>query len=193
MQCNEEVMRTNHIIKILFTIFCLSSNIVYAQEQSLMAKSDFEAVTVSHTGSFELDMSPDKALPLFTGPGEVLWVPNWNPILFSGNGLDKGSVFQTENHLNKTTWLVLDYDIHTKYASYLRMTPEYDVGTVNVSLKANKSGGTIVSVTYNLTGLGVERNNELANWNSQAYAQEMKEWRSLIIAAKDKINAHYSE
>ena len=37
--------------------------------------SDFDALTITRTGSFELDMNPDDAFPLFTAPGEELWAP----------------------------------------------------------------------------------------------------------------------
>ena len=36
--------------------------------------SDFDALTIARTGSFELGMSPAQALPLFTAPGERLWI-----------------------------------------------------------------------------------------------------------------------
>ncbi len=183
-------MKNYHLITMLIAFGEMFVVNLHAQELNKIKSPKFNAVTVSHTGSFELSMAPHEALPLFTGPGEVLWVPNWSLVIFSGDGFEKGSVFQTSNHLNKTTWLVLDYDTENLSARYLRMTPDYDVGTVDVSLKANGEDGTIVNVAYQLTALSVERNKELVEWSTEAYAEEMEEWRALIIAAEDKITEH---
>jgi hypothetical protein len=49
------------------------------------------ALTIDRTSSFELDMIPEQALPLFTAPGEMLWAPGWEPNILSGDGFEQGS------------------------------------------------------------------------------------------------------
>lgn len=170
----------------------LMSNL-YAKEANKITTPEVNAVSVTRSGSFELDMTPDVAFPLFTGPGEALWVPNWNPTIFKGDGFEKGTVWQTNNHGSTTTWMVLEYNTETRHAQYLRMTPNYDVGTIDVTLTPNEHDGSIVNVTYELTALGEDRNQELANWSEEAYAQELKEWRELIINARDKIDTYFAK
>ena len=77
--------------------------------------SEFEALTMTRTGSFELDMTPEEALPLFTAPGEKLWISIWDPVVLNGDGYEKGTVFVTNNHGHTTYWLVTDYDASTKF------------------------------------------------------------------------------
>ena len=114
---------------------------------------EFEAVTINRSGSFELDMTPEYALPLFTAPGEKLWISIWDPVILHGDGYEEGTVWVTANHGNTTYWYVANYDTEAKRARYVRVTPDADTGTVDVSLMPNGTGGSIVTVTYQLTGL----------------------------------------
>lgn len=170
----------------------ISAN-VFAQDIDDNSHSITNAVTLNHKGSFEIEMAPDYAFPLFTGPGEELWVPNWKAKILHGDGFEKGTVFQTSNHHNITTWLVLEFDRKEHHARYMRMQPHYDVGTVDVFLTSNGNGGSIVTVEYQLTGLGPERNLSLSQWDKAAYDLEMNIWRDLIISSKDKIEKHFSQ
>lgn len=152
-----------------------------------------DAVTVSRTGSFQLDMAPDKALPLFTAPGEKLWVPGWNPVVLSGDGFEKGTVFVTTGHGHKSYWLVADYDTASRRAVYVRTTPDVDTGTVEVSIVPSGESGSTVNITYRMTALSAEGNGRLQDVFSEAdYADMMKDWRRLINDNKDKIDNHSS-
>lgn len=154
--------------------------------------SGFEAVTVSRQGSFELDMEPDSAFPLFTAPGEELWVPGWDPVVLNGDGFEKGTVFVTTNHGPTTYWQVTDYDADVKRAQYIRVTPEADTGTVDVSVVTNGSGGSIVNVAYQLTALSIDGNRKLRESFSETdYAEMLEEWRTLINANREKIDRHF--
>jgi len=179
----------------------LSINL-YANHHEKPGKPDFShtsgthfsketAVTISRSGSFELDISPEKALPLFTGPGERLWVPGWEPVILSGDGFEADTVFLTEHKGKTTYWQVLAYDKQSKHARYHRITPDSDTGTVDVLLKANAKGGSRVYVTYKLTALTPMGNRKLLRHYDQAsYGKMMVEWRDLIIAHMDKISQH---
>ena len=157
-----------------------------------MRFSEFEAITVSRIGSFELEMEPDDALLLFTAPGEELWVPGWDPVILSGDGYRKGTVFVTTNHGHTTYWLVSDYDADAKHARYVRVTPEADTGTVDVSIVPNGSGRSVVHVAYQLTGLSSAGNKKLQDAFSEAdYAAMMEEWRALLVAEQDTIDRHF--
>jgi len=48
--------------------------------------SEFDALTIARTGSFDLNMKPEEALPLFTAPGEKLWISIWDPVVLNGYG-----------------------------------------------------------------------------------------------------------
>jgi len=154
--------------------------------------SDFDALTISRTGSFELDMTPEQALPLFTAPGEKLWISIWDPAILHGDGYEKGTTFVTSNHGHTTYWLVIDYDTEAKHAQYARVTPDANTGTVDVSITSNGSGGAIVNVAYQLTGLSQTGNSDLeGSFSETQYAEMMQEWRSMINDSRAKIDAHF--
>jgi hypothetical protein len=154
--------------------------------------SDFEALTISRTGSFELDMTPDEAQPLFTAPGERLWISIWDPAILHGDGFETGTTFVTTNHGHTTYWLVSDYDTEAKHAQYTRVTPGANIGTVDVTIASNGNNGSTISVAYQLTGLSSAGNEDLEkSFSESGYVEMMQEWRSMINDSREKIDAHY--
>ena len=155
--------------------------------------SDFEATTVARQGSFDLNMSPEKALPLFSAPGEKLWISAWDPIILNGDGFEKGTVFITTNHGHTTYWLVTDYDQDAKHAQYVRVTPGADTGTVDVTVSSDGKGGATVDVAYQLTALSEAGNEHLQkSFSASKYAEMMEEWRDMINSNREKIDAHFA-
>ena len=153
---------------------------------------DFKAITLTRSSSFELDMSPEYALPLFTAPGEKLWISVWDPIVLNGDGLEKGTVWVTTNHGTTSHWYVADYNIDTKHAQYMRTTPGADIGTVDVSMTSNGNDGSIVQVTYQLTGLSESGNKSIEQKLSESeYAKMMQEWRTMINSSRKQIDEHF--
>lgn len=154
--------------------------------------SEFDALTITRAGSFELDMTPEEALPLFTAPGEKLWISTWDPVILHGDGYEKGTAFVTTNHGHTTYWLVTEYDIEAKHAQYARVTPETNTGTVDVSITSNGDGGATVNVTYQLTGLSPAGNADLQeSFSEPNYAEMMEEWRTMINDSRERIDDHF--
>jgi hypothetical protein len=155
--------------------------------------SEFDAISVKRSGSFELAMHADKAFPLFTAPGERLWAPGWEPFILHGDGFEEGTVWVTEGHGRTGYWYVADYDTAARHARYVRVTPGADAGTVDVSLKPNGTGGSIVQVTYQLTALSEAGNEHLSeSFTESRYAEMMEHWRTLIIDNRERIDEHFS-
>ena len=137
-------------------------------------------------------MSPEEALPLFTALGEKFWIPTWDPVVLNGDGVETGTVFVTSNQGHKTHWIVMDYDSQAYHALYVRVTPEVDAGTVDVSLVSNGKGGSVVTVSYELTALSPAGNEKLqSSFSETHYAQMMKDWRAMINVNRDKIDDHF--
>ena len=154
--------------------------------------SDFDALTIARAGSFELDMTPDEAQPLFTAPGERLWISIWDPVMLSGDGYEKGTAFVTNNHGHTTYWLVTDYDTNAKHAQYARVTPDANTGTVDVSITPNGKGGATVNVAYQLTALSEAGNEHLTeSFSESKYAAMMEEWQGMINDSREKIDDHF--
>lgn len=144
---------------------------------------EFEPVNVVHSGTFDLDAPPEKAFHLFTAPGEMLWAPGWDPVILSGDGTEEGTVFVTSHGHETTIWVVVDFDLNAYRARYARITPASRAGTVGVRLHANDSGGSTVTVKYELTALSESGNQNLTHFDAGAYAKMLNEWEIHIRAA----------
>ncbi len=154
--------------------------------------SDFDALTIARTGSFELDMNPEYAFPLFTAPGEELWAPGWEPFILNGDGYEEGTVWVTSGHGHTAYWYVAHYNTADRHAQYVRVTPEANTGTVDVRVESNGSGGSTANVTYQLTGLSLAGNTDLENsFSESSYSEMMEHWRSAINDSRDKIDDHF--
>ena len=171
----------------------LMGSYLYASHHTAGEFSASDAVTIARSGSFELDMTPAEALPLFTAPGERLWISSWDPTILNGDGFEQGTVFVTSGHGTKTYWLVADYDTQTNHARYVRTTPDVDTGTVDVAVSATEDGRSTVTVSYQVTGLSHAGNEALqASFSASQYAQMMEEWQTMIENNRDRIDEHFS-
>ena len=79
------------------------------------APSDADHVHVVRSGSLHVEAPPHLAFELFTGPGEELWIEEWEPTVLSGDGLEAGTVFVTGGH-ETTIWIVVDFDREARHA-----------------------------------------------------------------------------
>ena len=137
--------------------------------------------SISHTGTLRVDAPPEHAFQLFTAPGERLWVDGWDPlVLRGGDGRSKGSVFVTYAHGDKAYWIVVDYDEEVLHARYARIAPGTRAGTVEVFARDDGTGATAVEVTYELTALTDEGNEQLAAFDAEAYAHMLADWERMI-------------
>jgi hypothetical protein len=144
----------------------------------------FEAAKITHTGSVHVDALPEHAFPLFTAPGERLWVPGWDPVIVGGGkGLERGSMWLTTHGDEQTIWLVVDYDPAALHARYARITPGSRGGTVEVFARPDGSGATEVQVTYELTALSTDGNEALAAFDAEYFSHMMVEWERMIQEA----------
>lgn len=134
-------------------------------------------------GSLSLDLPPAAALPLFTPEGERDWVPGWDPHYPAGrpDRPDPGTVFVTGSPDVPTTWIVLERSEATM--RYARVATGRTAGTVTVSCSAAPSSGTTsVQVRYELTALGPEGRQDLAELAGD-YPAFLDGWRRAIEEA----------
>ena len=139
------------------------------------------------TGTFTLDMVPDKAFPLFTARGEMAWAAGWVPLFPVPTEDDSapGTVFETNVHGVRTVWIVVE-SVRPHRIRYAQLRPEERAGTVEVSLAAVE-GGSEVTVTYQLTPLTDAATVELDHF-AAGYPEFLAGWPAAIatrMAAQD--------
>ncbi|NCF25304.1 MAG: SRPBCC family protein [Gammaproteobacteria bacterium] len=140
--------------------------------------------SVAHTGTLHVDATPEHAFQLFTAPGEKLWVDGWDPVVLrGGDGRSKGSVFVTDVGADTAYWVVVNYDVAALHARYARIAPGTRAGTVEVFARDDGAGATEVSVTYELTALTDAGNEQLADFDGDAFQRMLGDWERLIREA----------
>lgn len=136
------------------------------------------------TGRFVLELPPDKAFPLFTARGEILWAPGWEPLFPVPTEDDSapGTVFATVAHGARTVWVVVD-SVPPQRIRYAQVRQDERAGTVEVTL-APVEGGSEVTVTYHLTPLTAAGGVGLDHFAAE-YPAFLAEWPAAIATQMD--------
>lgn len=142
-------------------------------------------MTATHhlTGRFTLPLEPADAFPLFTARGEQRWVPGWHPHfpVPTTDDTEPGAVFETRVDGETTTWVVVERQ-RDRRISYARVTPGSRAGTVTVDIEA-APGGSEITVTYRLTPLSAEGEQNLAEFAAE-YPVFLRSWETAIRALR---------
>lgn len=138
---------------------------------------------VRHSGTIRVGAPAGQVFPLFTAPGERLWVPGWHPrILHGGDGREPGAVFITGSGDERTVWVVVDFDPRQRHARYARVAPDSRAGTVEIRVR-QEGGGSVVEVTYELTALCERGNAVLEEFDDDAFLAMLRDWERRISEA----------
>ena len=133
---------------------------------------------------FHVALPTDEAFRLFTPRGEREWVHGWDPKFPAPSTDDSwpGTVFETEAHGVRCTWLVTDREWGRRIA-YAQVIPAERAGSVTVTLDAVE-GGSDVEVVYELTPLseaGARRLEQFAD----SYGEYLRSWQAAIAEYLD--------
>ncbi|MFZ2057336.1 MAG: SRPBCC family protein [Acidimicrobiales bacterium] len=134
---------------------------------------------VKLTGSIEVALPLRQAFALFTPNGERAWARGWAPE-FPGEATDDtepGVVFETDHAGCRSIWTVVHCVPGTAIA-YSVATPGDRAGTVTVTCQPS-TGGTTVTVGYDLTALKPEANVRLRQFEAH-YADFLDDWKQSI-------------
>jgi len=136
------------------------------------------------TGSFTLNLVPDKAFDLFTARGEVAWAAGWKPLFPVPTEDDSapGTVFETNAHGVGTIWVVVE-SARPHRIRYAQLRPGERAGTVDVAL-ASHADGSEVTVTYHLTPLTDAAAPELDHF-AAGYLAYLAGWPAAIATQMD--------
>jgi hypothetical protein len=129
-----------------------------------------------------------EAFQLFTPTGEREWAPGWDPT-FPAPGSDDsepGTVFETDAHGLRSTWLVTDRDWGRRIA-YAQVIPGERAGSITVTLDAIERGSD-VEVVYELTPLSEVGARHLEQF-ADSYGEYLRSWQDAIAACLDRRTA----
>ena len=142
---------------------------------------------VIREGSFELDISADKALPFFTPEGERAWVKGWNPkpvyppqatVAFETN-----AVFRVDEDEERSLWTIFEADFAKHVAEYVYVVEGQRVSRVRVKIEPLGAHKCRVHVYYVHTATSEKGLQFVASVTEEAFAQKMRDWQRMVSAA----------
>ncbi len=130
-------------------------------------------------------LSAEEAFQLFTPRGEREWAPGWDPTFPapSSDDSEPGTVFETEAHGHRGTWLVTDR-VWGRQIAYAQVIPGQRAGRITVTLDATERGSE-VEVVYEFTSLSEAGAHHLKQF-AEGYTEYLQSWQNAIAACLEK-------
>lgn len=127
----------------------------------------------------------DEAFQLFTPRGEREWAHGWDPTFPAPTDDDSepGTVFETDAHGRRATWLVTDRERGRRIA-YAQVVPDHRAGRITVMLEATDEGSE-VEVVYELTPLSEAGEHDLEQF-AENYGDFLRSWQDEIATCLTK-------
>lgn len=126
-----------------------------------------------------------EAFQLFTPRGECEWAHGWAPTFPAPTDDDSepGTVFQTDAHGHRGTWLVTDREWGRRIA-YAQVVPGQRAGSITVTLDSIE-GASDVEVVYELTPLSEAGEHDLEQF-AENYGDFLQSWQDEIATCLKK-------
>lgn len=152
-----------------------------------MPQSKTTSEQVAREGSFELDISADKALQLFTPEGERDWAKGWDPkpvyppqasVAFQTN-----AVFRVDEGTERSLWTIVEADLKGHVAEYVYVVEGERVSRVRVQIQPLGVRQCRVRVQYVHTATSEKGLQFVASVTEDAFAQKMRDWQRMVSTA----------
>ncbi|WP_338395705.1 hypothetical protein [Fulvitalea axinellae] len=134
---------------------------------------------VSHTRSHIVNSgSIPEIMALYCPVKELEWCENWLPsVVYSNSGLvEKDCVFVTEGHGEQTVWYVTEYDIDKGRVEMVHHTPGRTFVKLEIDVKPLTDKTCESTITYTMTSLGKDGDEDLGVFNKEFYTTMMDSW-----------------
>lgn len=151
-----------------------------------MPQSKTTSEQVVREGSFELEMSADNALQLFTPEGERAWVNGWDPKpLYPaqvGVAFQTNAVFRVDEGTEHSLWTIIEADLRARVAEYIYVVEGERVSRVRVEIQPLGVKQCLVRVHYVHTATSEKGLQFVASVTEDAFAQKMRDWHRMASA-----------
>ena len=134
----------------------------------------------------QIALPAEEAFQLFTPRGERDWGGDgWDPTfpVPTSDDSEPGTVFETDAHGRRTTWLVTER-VWARRIAYAQVIPGESAGSITVTLDPAE-GGSEAEVVYELTPLSEEGAHHLEQF-ADGYGDFLRSWEDEIAACLEK-------
>ena len=172
---------------LIASLFAAGALAIVSGVSSKSPQDEHVAAQIIREGSFELDTTPDKALPFFTPEGERAWVEGWNPkpvypaekaVAFQAN-----AVFRLDDREEHAIWTILEANLEQHIAEYVYVVEGERLSRVRVHIEPLAGSRCRVHVRYVHTTISEKGLHFTASVTEEAFAHKMADWRRRVSAA----------
>jgi hypothetical protein len=143
-----------------------------------------DPVRREHAYTQSIHAAPDEVFALLCPVREMDWAPGWAPHrVISGSGVaEKDCVFQTagEGGSGPATWVITEHRPGDHHVEMIKVIPEHSVMRLEASLEDDGAGGTLATITYRFTALGLQGEQFLAERTADWYRRFMRSWEAAM-------------
>ncbi|MGD2271916.1 MAG: hypothetical protein PVI06_16050 [Desulfobacterales bacterium] len=135
-------------------------------------------VRIKRTYTQTVVTTPEKVFHLLCPVREVDWVKDWDPeLVISESGyVEKDCVFIMPDRPQNSIWVVTEWNPEEYYVEFLKVTPGFSVGYIEIRLREAEGNRTHARISYEYTALSKAGEDFVANFTQESYDAFMKEW-----------------
>ena len=137
---------------------------------------------VKHSFTQSIKGTPEQVFPLLCPVREADWIPGWTTdwVLSNSGVAEQNCMFQTPPRPGAgevaSIWVITRHDVDAFEVEMFKVTPEFTVGNLQISLSAQGKTGTHATISYEFTSLGPLGDTYLEGFTAQWYEKFMQVW-----------------
>jgi hypothetical protein len=137
-------------------------------------------VRIRRTYTQVLAAPPEKVFPLLCPVRELEWVNGWNPLLvLSESGfVEPDCIFLMPDKPRNSVWMVTRWQPEEFFVEFVKFTPEFTVGKIEIWLRRGGQEQTLAEVSYCYTALSPAGAEFVQQFTAEHYEAFMKEWEA---------------
>jgi hypothetical protein len=135
-------------------------------------------VRVARTYTQTLIAPPEVVFPLLCPVREVEWASGWNPrqVISHSGVIEKDCIFVMPGQPTDSVWVVTEWNPEEYLVKFVKVTPGYTVGMIELRLRAGGPDQTLADISYGYTALSPEGVKFVERFTTEYYEAFMKEW-----------------
>ena len=137
---------------------------------------------VKHSFTQSIKGTPEQVFPLLCPVREADWIPGWTTdwVISNSGVAEQNCIFQTSPRPGAggaaSIWVITRHDADAFEVEMFKVTPEFTVGKLQISLSAQGNTGTNATIAYEFTSLGPLGDTYLEGFTAQWYEKFMHVW-----------------
>ncbi len=137
-------------------------------------------VRVTRSYIQKLTAPPETVFPLLCPAREVEWAGGWAPReVYSDSGLaERDCIFVVPGEPADAIWMITRYAPHSFQIEFVKITPGFTAGKIEIQLWQNSEGGSDAEITYSYTALSREGEAFVTGFTAAHYQHFMRQWEN---------------